>query len=313
MPRPFFRCAVGMLMAVVLLGILLLSLPQTQLEEPVGSELVPPEHVTPPGDERFVDTIPVVESVDEAATPRRGNPVALPAHLSDVVRGTTYERYHAVRALGKTLAPAEARVLLEWLFTPVTHIHVGDEHMIRNEVMVILRGRQLLGRRLTEGLAALAVDPRQDEVMRSYALQHLSDYCQEWHDEAHRAVARDALWRAVNERRHAIDGGAALLGLWRLSAEDAHIHRFHLGDRAKEYAEDTRAPVVNRIAGLQVCAALGVVDALPVARRLAEEGESAVLRHAASAAVGVLSGRAARQQRHLMASARANHPSGSWK
>ncbi len=135
-------------------------------------------------------------------------------------------------------------------------------------------------------------DQQQNEVIRDYAVQHMSAYYEQIpsrdRTKTEQAV-QDTLWEAVNETSDSI-GGTALLALKRLSQEYTNFDQGKIATTALQMATDNNAGELTHITAYQVCAQLGTTDALPVVLQAAQNGETISVRMSAIGALGWLGG-----------------------
>jgi hypothetical protein len=222
--------------------------------------------------------------IDPQGIPRRVRPL-----LNVTGAVSARDRYAALEALGTDLATEEIEVLYRLLFMPLPADarERKRELALRNDVLNLLRklSEQEPPPEFSEVLIALAQDRQQDVGMRHYALQHL----RYWHQE--RAVAEEqarieeTFWSAAGETGYGI-AGTGLLSLHLLGQSLTDSDRAALATTALDLAGDETADELTRITALQVCGRIGIKEAVPVAKQIAE-GETAIpLKAAAIATLG---------------------------
>jgi HEAT repeat protein len=209
-------------------------------------------------------------------------------------------RWAAVRALGTHLNQAERTALYDYLRGHELDPPGPMRGVIKNDVILALKSQEPPPKELAGVLLSMFYDPAQDPVIRNYALQHLGT----WYERvAEKTQVLDALWAGTTDIDASIQG-TALIALGRLlqgnaSSEPppagyanggAQVDVARLALVASTLATDSAANDVARLTALQVCAELGIKEALPAAVSLAEGAASTPLRMSAVAAVGALGG-----------------------
>lgn len=156
-------------------------------------------------------------------------------------------------------------------------------HYVKNKIMDHLCGMAAPPSDLTEMLINLFHDTQQDAVTRDYTIQHLGFHWYGRVGTSERERIRNVIVEATRERSSSI-GGTALLSMSR-------IHRttgdFSLGDvtaTVLEAAQDDNASELTRLTSVRLCADYGVQQAIPTAKKLAEESRSYALSLAAASA-----------------------------
>jgi hypothetical protein len=134
---------------------------------------------------------------------------------------------------------------------------------------------------------------QQDDVIRDYAVQHLTAYYEQTTMQPDSAETQKAvqkvLWEAVTETSDSI-GGTALLALKRLSQEYTGFDQGKIASAALQMAGDGNAGELTHITAFQVCAQLGTTDATPVILQAAQNGETIPVKMSAIGALGLLGG-----------------------
>jgi HEAT repeat protein len=209
-------------------------------------------------------------------------------------------RWAAVRALGTRLNQAERTALYDYLRGHELDPPGPMRGVIKNDVILALKSQEPPPKELAGVLLSMFHDQAQDPVIRNYALQHLGT----WYERvAEKTQVLDALWAGTGDIDASIQG-TALIALGRLvqgnaSSEPPPAGYANGGGQldvtrltlvASTLATDSVANDVARLTALQVCAELGIKEALPTAVSLAEGAASTPLRMSAVAAVGALGG-----------------------
>jgi hypothetical protein len=199
---------------------------------------------------------------------------------------TRAARWAAIGRLGRHLTEAERDALYDYLRGHETDPDGPMRGVLKNDVILALKGQQPHPKRLAGILLAMFQDREQDPVVRNYALQHLAT----WYDKCpDKSRMVDALWAGTTDADPSIVG-TALIGLNRLSEAPDRIDRARLTAVASAMAESESGEDTARITALQVCAEMGAKAVLPVAAKLAGGGGDVPLRVSAVAAVGALGG-----------------------
>lgn len=225
-----------------------------------------------------------------------------------VQAGASYaERVELLKSLGSKLNTEESAALYDFLSEPglVDGLIAPFSHGLKDAVMIALENQQPSLADWPEFLIGLYQDHTLHPVVRDYALQHLRtwywrnaergahaerrDAVERVPPEAQREPARDVFWQALAETDSSI-AGTALLALQELSSLDPAVEAEAVREAALRLAAGSRHGPLARITALQVCARMGVAEALPLAEHLTRESEHLPLRIAAIAALGQLGG-----------------------
>lgn len=237
-------------------------------------------------------TVALIEPVGPSPAdmaPRKTVPTVNPNYLASL---------REVERLGGDLPASKVRALLDQLavrYDPQGELCLTEFNSIRNDTLdALLRQRQL-----PEGLGLMIVrmyrDAAEDHVWRDYCVQHFALYYEaKWpagsaqednlEVRAIQSAYRDALREPNNMP------ATALIGLARLSRSYPEFDRGTVGSEALSFVRDEGKPPEVRTTAMQICAELGLSDALPSARRLAANGTSVPLKLAAMATLGTLGG-----------------------
>jgi len=248
--------------------------------------------------------VPEVAQVPRPTPPRVLPPLDLaqvPARVRPVVdvRQAFRSRLATVRGLGNDLKPQELAALYDLLRTPATGDQklCGGEHLLRNDLLNVLRQQAAPPAGLARLLIELSRDPAQDRVMRAYAVQHLQLCYSPWDgqnvprtvSEPERAEMRQAFWDALRDPDATL-AGTALLSLHRLSEGHAEFDSEQIAATALKFSQDDACGPLARSTALQICAERKLDQALPVVLELAPGADNIPLQISAIAALGILGG-----------------------
>jgi hypothetical protein len=217
-----------------------------------------------------------------------------------VDRQTPYDqRLAAARTLAPKLSSTDVDALYGFLRQQQEHDEEQLGQMLKNELLDRLCDLNPPPPRLGELLAQMYRDQSQNVVMRDYAVQHLAALYEQLSAgpaperqarNQELAGARSVFQEALAETDSSI-AGTALLAMSRLSRRYAEeFDARQIGGSALQMATRKTTGELTRITAFQVCAQLGMGDALPVVWQAAREGESFPLRISAVGALGVLGG-----------------------
>lgn len=204
------------------------------------------------------------------------------------------ERLKAVGSLSGRLTEVDLEMLQSFLLKPDSLDHSQMGQALKNQILDELCALNPPPAGLGDVLTKMFRDSKQDDVIRDYAVQHMAAYYEQLATQPNSERARQAvqkiLWEAVNEPVGSV-GGTALLALKRLSQEyTAGIDQKKIGATALQMAGNPIVGELSHITALQVCAQLGNMEALPVALKAANNGESIVVKMSAIGALGLLGG-----------------------
>jgi hypothetical protein len=202
------------------------------------------------------------------------------------------DRLRAIESLPGRLTDADWALLKPFLLQPdgLDRNQLGQ--VIKNALLDRLCAMNPLPAGLGDVLLQMYRDPQQNEVIRDYAVQHLTPYYEQMpaRDRARTGPAvQDALWEAVNETSDSV-GGTALLALKRLAQEYPGPDQARLAAAALNMAGDNQAGELNQITAYQVCAQLGNTNALPLVLSAAQNAGTIPTRISAIGAMGLLGG-----------------------
>ncbi len=263
------------------------------VQTPIAPGMGKPFVVSPQEQERSLNRITPV-------------PVVLPADVSEGVRlivGQTNQKDYTVRAAAvRVLSDHLSRADIGGLYAFLRS--VGRSHpeldelslcALKNDVLQVLIAQEIMPPDLLPAILEMYRDPQMDTLWRDYCLQHVSLYYERrWKpdnakrlDDPDRMEALKAFAEALDSHEKGL-AGTALLGLARLSEEYPEIDRAKVAERSLESALNEQEEPATRITAVGVCGLLGKAEVLPIARILAQTGESTPLRLSAIGAIGLL-------------------------
>jgi hypothetical protein len=203
------------------------------------------------------------------------------------------ERLNAIRHLSSHLSDEDWKGLQQFLLKPDGLDKGQLGQVIKNELLDTVCAMNPPPAGLGDVLTQMYRDQQQDEVIRDYAVQHLTPYYEQMAGQPDSAkpnqAVQDVLWEAVNETSDSI-GGTALLALQQLSQHYPGFDQAKITTTALQMAGDNNATELAHITAFQVCAQLGTADALPVVLRAAQNGETISVKMSAIGALGLLGG-----------------------
>ncbi len=271
---------------------------------PLALWLRPPTHEP---DGRHVATTAKVPTIIPHSEPIRWSPTnkhpmelvaETSTHLEDIqpiwdFQAPYTKRSAAIQRLRGGITTEEKRALYGYLATYSAEDETQIGHVLKNNVMSALVAQHPTLPDLAPQLVAISANPGLHVVIRDYAVQHCVVLYEELNQipeaQVSRRHLRDGLYQALTETNNSL-AGTALLGMSRLSLEDADFDRGRIQRAALKCATDSRTGELARITALQVCAQMGLETALPVCVSLAEGTGDAPLRLSAIAALGQLGG-----------------------
>lgn len=169
---------------------------------------------------------------------------------------------------------------------------------LKNDILDVLLDQRQLPEGLGKQIAEMFNNPSADYMWREYCLQYMAPYIErQIKDGAVQNAGQDdprqiemtavtgALFSALDDRKEDL-AGTALLGLDRLAKKHEQFERKAVMTKAVEIAGDTGASARCRLTAMRVASAEGVKDVLPIARELAQNGETDLLRSAAITTLG---------------------------
>ncbi len=257
---------------------------ETTSGESVSNSIIPPQ----PG-LIGTDVLPAVS--DSSRLRMEDQPQVL---LIELWRVGVADQLKTVRAMSEDLSRTEINTLYLFVKTrpEETDYKPPGVHALKNDILNTLRRQTIPPVGLSDLLAGIYNDPKQDVVIRDYAIQHLVAWYEQGTCEnaAAKSTILGVLSKAVGDQTSI--AGTALLGLHRLTAVDPALDGKTIEELALNLAESNETSPAVRIAALQVCAERSVTSALPVAEVLAQKSTNIALQISAIAALGRLGGAA---------------------
>ena len=233
-----------------------------------------------------------------AASPHKAGPPSAAEVIADD-RADIYQRLAAIKSINGQLTDTDREALYNFL----RHKSGADDgqlgQVLKNRLLDVLCALNPPPTGLLDLLAGMYQDGSQNVVLRDYAVQHVVAYCQQLSSDAgldpqvqsqDLAQAQKLLWQALSETGSSI-AGTALLGLNHLlQASWPGVDQNKISEAALQLAGDNNAGELSRITAFQVCANLGVKDALPAVLGAAQQGETVSVQISAIGALGALGG-----------------------
>ena len=207
-------------------------------------------------------------------------------------------RSRAMRKLTRHLQAEDVTALCAFLESPLSgdkFLKPGELNALKNDVLGVLLTQEKPPSGLGRQVVAMSRDVGQDGVWRDYCVQYLFD-CYEAlkptgvatnEPDVTRKAIESACQDALGEKDTTI-AGTALLTMDRLSKNHAEFSHKMLGDKALTLATDETCSEATRITALRLCGTIGKPEVLPVARMLAQSGDTIMLQAAAIATIGDL-------------------------
>jgi len=205
-------------------------------------------------------------------------------------------RNDAIRALVKPLSEDDVQALLLFLdekFSQQEEYDLLTFNALKNDVLGVLLGRAPPPEGIGQSLARMFRDPNHDDVWRDYCVQHFAVYYQARRRAGATATDRElqaveaACWEAVAVS-NSTTAGTALIGLRQLAGEFPEMDGRRVAAASLALATNLSTEEGARVTAMQICAELGETKILPLARALAADGASVMLRLSAVGALGRL-------------------------
>lgn len=205
------------------------------------------------------------------------------------------ERLEAMRRLPAKLTEADWLALKKFLLQRSPLDQEQLRQVLKNELMNRLCAMEPPPAGVGDVLVALYKDETQPLVLRDYAIQHLAAYLEQAGGSTGPGLDREhqqawqVLWAALQQSDGSL-AGTALLGLKRLFEAGADLERGRLEQAATQLAGNPAASELTRISACQVCAQLGLQEALPAIEAAARSSSSVAMQISAVGALGLLGG-----------------------
>lgn len=195
-------------------------------------------------------------------------------------------RCKAIRQLGTKLNAYDIALLYEFLDIKAGGNDVSPEELnaLKNDVANALKKQEIRPEEFARRLMVMFRDPAHDAVWRDYCVQHLGDMFDMIENEEVRLAVYTLFWEATREKNGTIPG-TALIALYNRSGR-SNFDQARLAGVALAMVSDGYGEPAT-ITALQICAKLGEIKALPVARQWAVS-DSAMVRVSAIACIGSL-------------------------
>jgi hypothetical protein len=235
-------------------------------------------------------------------------PVAEPAISIAMLRQSVAEiidpkadsatRLRAVRKLPLDLSSDERIPVIDFLRRWQSDDEDQSGQVLKNDLMDSLVAQRSPALNLADIFIEIYADTNQNNVIRDYAIQHLSMLGERipdapgWDASQVRyktELILEALWTAAGT--HSSIAGTALMGLARLSETSPSVDRSRLSTTSLQIAADNGANEAARISAIQVCAKLHIVKALPTLVQSTRGDRSVLVRVSAIGALGMIGGR----------------------
>lgn len=215
--------------------------------------------------------------------------------------GVYEERLEAIRRLSRELSPEDVVALIRFLRrTPRQEVDLDlvDLNMLKDRVVMALMRQKRLPSMLGREIMGLYENAGSDDEWRGRCIAQMArHYARRWppyadQDEltAQQRQIRQVLWDAVAQRKAYVSHSALTALCW-LSQRYKDIDEQGVADEALKVAAEPDAPLDVRVSAMEICALLGVEEALPLARGWVRDTPgSASLRLAAVAVMAELGG-----------------------
>ena len=211
--------------------------------------------------------------------PARDEPVLDPLIRDVTDPDNPRRKWQAVYELTGERTAAETAALAAYLTdNPIGEAEFhGEEFAHRNFIMDALREQTDARPRVVDAFTRVYEDPRQGDVMRGYALQHLTSIYIAPFDtprQAQRTRILSTLRAALPEREEGTLAATALIGLHEIAQVDANaVSAAEVERQALELLADPTSGDLTRISALHVAGERNLSAAVPVARRFAADPE----------------------------------------
>jgi hypothetical protein len=205
-----------------------------------------------------------------------------------------HTRFDAINVLPSSLTDDDWEALQPFLLKPDALDAEQLNQVLKNRLLDTLCAMNPPPGGLGDVLTQMYRDYKQNDVIRDYAVQHLAAYYEQLNSPPNanakaRQTIQEVLWGALSETRDSI-AGTALLGLLRMSQEDAGIVQNKIATAALQLANDGNAGELSHITAYQVCARMNVQAALPTIEAAAQESPTISQKISAIGALGLLGG-----------------------
>lgn len=198
--------------------------------------------------------------------------------VNAILQGPFHQRLEAVHRLPANLLPGQLDALMGMLSEPSNQPGI---HVLKNDLLNALRSQTLPPEALTQCLIEMFQDPRHDEVVRDYALQHLGA----WYLQTdQRSDVQETLWQATQPGQGHL-AGTALLALHRLANRGAAVDPARLSATAFRLAQSNTS-IHAKITALRICGERRIPGTAQLARQVLAETSEVSLQLSAIATLG---------------------------
>lgn len=233
---------------------------------------------------------PRASSIDLAKLPQTVRPIL------DLKANYT-KRLEAIVPLRSKVTEEEKAAVYGFLLEPNEEDSRQMGQVLKNQLLDALCLQRPPLPDLADTVVQMYRDPRQNVVLRDYAVQHMVPLYESLAEtpsseatDAAQQMMREALQDALSETGSSI-AGTALLGMARLSMANSGFDQFTVSSVALSLAQDATVSELVQISSAQVCARLQVRDALPAFIEKIKTAQNTPIQLAAIAALGDLGGR----------------------
>ncbi len=205
-------------------------------------------------------------------------------------------RVEAIRALAKPLSEDDVQALLWFLdekFSQQEEYDLLTFNALKNDVLGFLLERPPPPDGIGQSLVRMFRDQKHDAVWQDYCVQYFAVFYQARRRAGATAADRElraietAYWDAV-AASNSTTAGTALIGLRQLASEFPEMDGRRVAVESLALATNPSAEEGARVTAMQICAEQGETKILPLARALAADGASVMLRLSAVGALGRL-------------------------
>lgn len=227
----------------------------------------------------------------------RNGPIGIVTGGGERISTNYLGRMAALHQLPSVLSTNDAALLHLWLTVPYDStcgLTAIEFNGLKNAAADLLMQQPVVSAEWIVDFAAMFLDTTYDPVWRDYCLQFLSVGHEKLTGRTDgksvetRATVLAVLREATKLRTDTF-AGTALLGLNAIARHNPETVKLsEIAAIATAVVQDERTSEPCRITALRVSALLNVTDVLPVARELAQTGETEMLRQVAVATIGDL-------------------------
>ncbi|MBN2643299.1 MAG: hypothetical protein JXR78_16730 [Victivallales bacterium] len=233
------------------------------------------------------------EKTNEAENKHQAVMSSLPENVKLIIGyGKTqnyYIRGRAIHQLPKNLPQDQIDAFYKFLYDRLEKQELKDLEFngLKNELVLALMAQDAKPEALAGHLVNMYNDKTFDPTWRDYCVQFFG----KWYEKAPHNESRKQMLESLFEATGEVEGtiGGTAVTMLRHMVHLPEVDKEKVSALSFKVLSDPRCSESSKIATLQVCAELRNRDALPVARKLAQNNEgSRILRMSAIAAVGFL-------------------------